>query len=156
MKLQRHWDPTAIALAAGVHCLYPETSTLVIDAGTCMTRDVVDRGTFRGGAISPGLSMRLKAMSSFTSSLPDLSGKWKDVSLKDYGKNTAESMVSGAAGGMTLEIEGAIERFRKDFSSENVIMTGGDAHFFESRVKAHIFAGSKIVETGLYRIWNHQ
>ena len=63
---------------------------------------------------------------------------------------------SGAFNGLLNEINATIETIRTDFASINIILTGGDAKFFESRLKAHIFAGSKIVEIGLYRIWKYQ
>jgi type III pantothenate kinase len=46
---------------------------LIIGAGTCMTYDIKDaQNQYYGGAISPGLQMRLDAMSHFTSKLPSL------------------------------------------------------------------------------------
>src|SRR3546814_6230649 len=44
---------------------------LVIAAGTCITYNFVNgRNQFLGGAISPGLHMRLQAMHTFTGKLP--------------------------------------------------------------------------------------
>ncbi len=149
--------PDRIALAVGANELFPNKNNLIIDLGTCMTIDIVDsEGTFHGGIISPGLTMRMKSMAQFTKSLPDISNEWQEIDSKNYGKTTKESLLSGSFNAMIHEINSTLETLNKDFASINIILTGGDAKFFESRIKAHIFAGSKIVEIGLYRIWKYQ
>ncbi len=149
--------PDRIALSVGAHHIFPEENNLIIDLGTCATLDLVDRnGTFRGGIISPGLKMRMKAMAQFTKSLPDISEEWESIKKVDYGTTTKESLLCGSFHAMIHEIQSTIQTLNKDFASINIILTGGDAKFFESRIKAHIFAGSKIVEIGLYRIWKYQ
>ena len=146
-----------IALAVGANYLFPQQHTLIVDLGTCVTMDVIDKESlFRGGAISLGLTMRMKAMAHFTSVLPDISSDWKEIVERNCGKSTKESLLNGSYKGLINEINGTIETISHDFSPLNVILTGGDAHFFDSRIKAHIFAGSKIVEMGLYRIWKYQ
>ena len=146
-----------IAAAVGANELFPDMDNLVIDMGTCMTIDLVDNsGTFRGGIISPGLRMRMKSMSYFTDQLPDISKEWSEINSAELGKSTKECLFSGSYWGMIHEINGVIGAMSKNFTSLNTIITGGDAHFFESKLKARIFAGSKIVQKGLYRIWKYQ
>jgi len=146
-----------IAAAVGAYDLFPDENTLVIDLGTCMTIDFIsEKGVFEGGIIAPGLSLRMKAMSRFTSNLPDISSDWASVGNHLIGQSTKEGLLSGSYGGLLHEIRGVIAEFEKKFTSINVILIGGDAHFFESKLKAHIFAGSKIVQKGLYRIWKYQ
>ena len=143
-----------VAAAVGAYELFSGQNTLVIDMGTCITMDLVTaEGDFIGGVISPGLRMRMKSMHDFTDNLPDISDTWEDLDLKTIGTTTSECLLAGSMGGVVNEIEGFCQKLVKDFTSINVILTGGDAHYFESRLKAHIFAGSKIVLTGLYRIW---
>ena len=143
-----------IAAAVGAYELYPNQNSLIIDMGTCITMDLItEGGEFMGGIISPGLKMRMKAMSHYTDNLPDISPTWEEHSLQILGASTDQCLLAGSFGGVVNEIEGVINKLDKDFTSINVILTGGDAHYFESKVKAHIFAGSKIVLTGLYRIW---
>ena len=48
----------------------PSQPWLIVDAGTCVTMDLLDRGTHIGGTISPGLQMRLTAMAHGTANLP--------------------------------------------------------------------------------------
>ncbi len=146
-----------IAAAVGAAEVFPGKNNLVIDLGTCMTIDLIDAaGVFRGGIISPGLTMRMKAMANYTDQLPDISSEWKVIQSNELGKSTKECLLSGSFWGIINEINGIIRTLEKDFTSLNTILTGGDAHFFESKLKAHIFAGSKIVQKGLYRIWKYQ
>ena len=146
-----------IAAAVGVYDLFPDRDNLVVDLGTCMTIDLIDsKGEFRGGIISPGLTMRMKAMAKYTDQLPDISGEWEELNSEQLGKSTKECLYSGSYWGILQEINGVLQTLEKDFTSLNMILSGGDAHFFESKLKAHIFAGSKIVQKGLYRIWKHQ
>src|SRR5690625_72768 len=77
-----------IALVSGAIQKYPNANVLVIDAGTCITYDFIDAtATYYGGAISPGLTMRYKAMHTFTENLPLLE-RVKEVSL--IGTNTRD------------------------------------------------------------------
>lgn len=146
--------PDRIAVAVGAYEMFPQQDNLIIDLGTCMTIDLVDKsGVFRGGIISPGLKMRMSSMAQFTDKLPDISSEWQNLDSKELGKSTKECLYSGSFWGIVHEINGVLRTLSKDFTSLNTIITGGDAHFFESKLKAHIFAGSKIVQKGLYRIW---
>lgn len=143
-----------VAAAVGAYDLFPESNSLVIDMGTCITMDLVSKsGLFIGGIISPGLKMRMKTMAKNTAKLPDISENWDELKVRTMGKSTRECLLAGSYGGIINEIEGILSKLSQDFTSINVILTGGDAHYFESKLKAHIFAGSKIVLSGLYRIW---
>lgn len=145
-----------IAAAVGAWSLFPNQHCLIIDIGTCITADFVDaKSNFTGGIISPGLMMRMKSMADYTSQLPDISQIWQSVELSFLGKSTNECLLSGSFYGIVNELNGIIEAVTKDFTSINVILTGGDAHYFESKLKAPIFAGSKIVQIGLYCIWKN-
>ena len=92
-------------------------------------------------------------MAHYTSELPDISQTWETIELKSLGKSTQECLLSGSFFGIVNELNGIIEAISTDFASINVILTGGDAHYFESKLKPTIFAGSKIVQIGLYSIW---
>ena len=49
-----------IALVAGAVSRFPQHNTLIIDAGTCLTFDFVNKkNEYLGGAIAPGITMRL-------------------------------------------------------------------------------------------------
>ncbi len=142
-----------LAAACGAIHLFPHTPCLIIDAGTCITYDYVDaQHVFRGGSIAPGLSMRLKAMHTFTARLPlvELSG-----TAPLLGKSTQAAMQSGAFRGMAAEINGMIEQHRQSVPHLQVLLTGGDAQLFENQVKPPIFAAPDLVLLGLNRILTH-
>lgn len=145
-----------LAAAAGACYLHPGKNILVIDAGSCITYDLVDcTGTFRGGIIAPGLKMRMRSMAHFTRQLPDISGDWEKLTIGLVGKSTKDCLANGAYEGQLHEIEGFISRFRKEYTDLVVMLTGGDADHFESRLKEPIFADSNLVLTGLNRILNY-
>lgn len=130
--------------------LFPDTNCLVIDAGTCITYDALDKeGVYRGGSISPGLRMRLEAMHKFTGRLPE-------VELSDYtdwqGFDTVSAMLSGAVNGSIEELKGMIAVYRSHFTGLQVILCGGDAIFFDSRLKNSIFAPTLKTEPDLVLI----
>lgn len=140
-----------LAGAIGGMSTFPGEAVLVIDAGTCITYDYVDGAKiYSGGAIAPGLLMRLKAMHTFTASLPLLHEVSPEVSL--LGQSTKESMVSGAVHGMCAEIEGMINKFCAKFGEMRVIICGGDAKFFETKIKQSIFVIPELVLIGLNEI----
>lgn len=139
-----------IAAAVGGATTFPDEDVLVITAGTCITYDFVNRrNTYLGGAISPGLSMRLQAMHTFTGNLPLLSISNAEVLT---GRNTEESMLSGVLTGAAAEIEGVIARYQQKYPALRTILSGGDQNYFDKRLKISIFAVPNIVIHGLYQI----
>lgn len=138
-------DRMALATAAFYH--NQRGNTLVIDAGTCITYDMVnDYGEYLGGAISPGVQMRYKALHGQTARLPLL----KPSEIIDFiGNSTERGMHSGIINGVAQEVDGIIEQYQKRFKDLTVILTGGEAHFFVKRLKNTIFANSKFLLEGL-------
>lgn len=139
-----------LAGVCGAQQIFPFHNCLVIDAGTCITYDFLDKeGKYHGGGISPGLTMRFKAMQAFTARLPL-------VSLTDQAKligdSTETSIQSGVMNGTVAEIEGIIQRYQSQFTDLKVILCGGDTLFFENKLKASIFASPELVLVGLNSI----
>lgn len=142
-----------MALAAAAACSYPEEDVLVIDAGTCITLDFVDRkANYLGGSIHPGLNMRMKAMHTFTGKLP-LAGV--GASEKLMGNTTVSCMQAGGVLGSVLEIDAMITLYKRRYPGCKVILTGGDAPLFFSLLKNEIFALPNFVLTGLLKIAQH-
>jgi type III pantothenate kinase len=142
-----------IAGACGAQSLFPGTPSLVIDAGTCITYDVLDGdGNFLGGGISPGLRMRFQAVHSFTKRLPLVSPA---ESAPLIGDSTETCIQSGIGNGLVAEIDGIVAQYGSLFSELRVILTGGDARFFENKLKAPIFAVPELVLSGLNSILIH-
>ena len=123
----------------GARAIYPEQNCLVIDAGTCITYDAVNsEGIFTGGSISPGLNMRLKAMHTLTGRLPLVS---PDEHFTGWqGHDTVTSMISGVQNGLFYEVTGFIENYNSRYNQLRILLCGGDANFFDTRLKSSIFA----------------
>jgi type III pantothenate kinase len=139
-----------LAAIVGAFQLFPKENCLVIDAGTCITYDLLDeQGRFLGGNISPGIRMRLRAMHTFTAGLP-LAPLAKTPSW--VGKTTVAALQNGAQRGALLEMEGFIDHFRAVYGQGKVILTGGDADFFAKKLKSEIFVNHHLVLLGLNKI----
>ena len=103
-------------------------------------------GEYLGGAISPGIQMRYKALHNYTAKLPLL----EKQSVKNMiGDSTKTSMHSGVINGILAELDGIIDQYRSNFKDLTVILTGGDDHFLSERLKNTIFADSKFLLKGL-------
>ncbi|MCK0157363.1 type III pantothenate kinase [Cellulophaga sp. F20128] len=138
-------DRIALATAAFYH--NRNGNTLVIDAGSCVTYDIItSKGEYLGGAISPGVSMRFNAMHNQTANLP-LVEKEGDFEL--IGNSTITGMQSGVVNGICFEIDGIISQYKARFADLTVILTGGDAQFLSKRLKNTIFAHSNFLVEGL-------
>ncbi len=139
-----------IAAVAGAHHLYPESNCLVIDVGTCITLDFLNKeGVYFGGTITPGIRLRYQAMHHFTARLPLVKRQRLDNFI---GYNTETCIRSGAQEGSIMEIQGFIRRYEEVFGEINTIMTGGDTEYFVSQLKSRIFAHPNLVLEGLNQI----
>lgn len=112
-------------------------SVIVVDCGSAITLDVVNtEGEFLGGIIALGLKNQLRAISSYTSALPELSLKNIETNI---GKNTQEAILSGVVNGTASMIDDMIEKCSKELGDKpNIILTGGDAGFIQSYLKTKI------------------
>jgi len=145
--------PDRLALVVAAHMQHPTKHNLVISLGTCATYNLVQKNkTFRGGAITPGLHMRLKAMHTLTDKLPDV-GLEGDLALLGY--DTETCMRSGAVFGLAAEIDGMIQAYETQYPDFNAILTGGDAPYFATKIKSKIFADPDLLLKGLNLILNY-
>jgi len=136
-----------IALAAGAAEIDPVSNILIIDAGTCITYDILSDGhKYLGGGISPGIEMRFKSLHTFTSKLPLVS---RDKNFTLVGNSTKSSIRSGVQNGIIAEIEGIILKYKEEFPQLKVFFTGGDANYFVKKLKSNIFAIPNLVLLGL-------
>ncbi len=146
-----------LAAAIGAHHIYPNCSILIIDVGTCITYDFVSRSnTFEGGAISPGLHLRAKALNVFTGKLPDVSqllANLKEVSIT--GNSTINSILSGIINSIRFEIEGYINYYKTIDPNVKVFLTGGQAELFVQTIKNTIFVDLNLVMKGLHITLQH-
>jgi type III pantothenate kinase len=139
-----------VAAVAGAQHFFPVQPCLVIDMGTCVTYDFITADYhYLGGAISPGLTMRLRAMHEQTKRLPLIEAE----EIHEFiGKSTKDSMLSGAFFGLLGEINDTIARYEERFGNIQVLLCGGDASLFDKQTKKSIFAAPDLVLFGLHKI----
>ncbi|MBI5538603.1 MAG: type III pantothenate kinase [Bacteroidia bacterium] len=139
-----------LCAAIGAFTLFPNNNCLIIDAGTAITFDLLNnKNEYLGGAISPGLTTRYKALAHFTKRLPELS-YLNEINYP--GNNTINSIHAGVQYGILYETEGYINNLEKKYNNLKVIITGGDSIFFERNLKKPIFVQPNLVALGLHRI----
>ncbi len=111
-----------IANAVGAHDLY-SGPCIVVDFGTATTFDAISGlGEYLGGAIIPGIEISLDALFGRAAAL-------RRVELVEprnvIGKNTVESIQSGAVYGFAAQVDGLCERMEVELGEATVIATGG-------------------------------
>lgn len=142
-----------IAAVVGANAMFPGRDILVIDSGTCITYDFVDASSrYHGGNISPGLSMRFKALHAFTSRLPLVGG---DGRMPDCGKDTETAIRLGVVRGVEYEVRSYIDEYSRRHPGLLIFLTGGKEFPFEVQTKNEIFADKFLVLKGLNRILEH-
>jgi type III pantothenate kinase len=142
-----------IAVVVGVSFSFPKQDVLVLDAGTCLTIDFINKEkVYKGGRISPGIRMRYKALNQFTSNLP--LSKFSESSML-MGDDTSSSIISGVQQGILAEVREIINIYRMENKDTIIAVTGGDCFFFEKELKSSIFANPFLVMEGLNEILDY-
>jgi len=139
-----------LALAAAAVHFHPAKHNLVIGLGSCITYNFINKyHELIGGAISPGMEMRLKSLNHFTAKLPLVDAD-SNVPLIGYDTNT--NILTGVILGIVYEIDGFIDEYFEKFDNFNVLLTGGDIVHLGSHLKNKIFADPDLIFKGLYAI----
>jgi len=139
-----------VAAAIGSYTKKPGQAHLIIDAGSCMTLDIIDKNAcFRGGNITPGMHMRIKAMNDHTDKLPLVPLAYHEELL---GRSTEMALQNGAVRGTLFEIEAFIQSASKEYPRININLTGGDTDFLAKYLKSKILADPNLVFEGLNEI----
>lgn len=142
-----------LAAVVGANYLMPDKNLLVIDAGTAVTYEYIDKdGCYWGGNISPGIYTRFKALSACCDQLPLID---KEGDNPDFGYSTDTAIRAGVIKGMEFEIAGYITLLQKKCPDLLVFLTGGDRFSFDTNLKSIIFADRFLVLKGLNRILNY-
>jgi type III pantothenate kinase len=139
-------------LLANAVFLEHQSDLLVVTLGTCITYNVVKNGSFLGGAISPGLDLRFKAMNAFTAALPLVNS---NPSATLLGTTTESSMQAGVNKAMAFEIQAMIDAYVNEFDLEKVIVCGGAINTLGNHLKNSIFAPSNYELYALQRIYEY-
>lgn len=106
-------------------------SLIIVDFGTATTFCVVSQaGEYLGGAIAPGIKISTDALVSRASKLPRVE---LVIPKSMIGKNTVMSMQVGIMYGFVGQVEGIINRMKKEMNGDvRVIATGGLAALIAS------------------------
>lgn len=144
-----------LANACGANVLFKGQNVLVVDMGTCIKYDfVTSDDCYAGGAISPGLNMRYKALSRFTEKLPYL--KYLTPEFPELtGQSTEGSIRSGVEHGVLAEIDGICQKYLELHNDLKIILTGGDHERFADKLKSAIFVAPNLTLKGLKAILDH-
>ena len=126
-------------------------NTLVIDFGTATTFDIIEKGTYEGGVISPGVNLSISNLNKSTALLPLLNLKnAKNI----YGKNTQDALNAGFIWGY----QGLINNIIKKISSKRkknykIILTGGYAKLFRKHIKYKTLIDQNITIKGIIKAY---
>lgn len=109
----------------------------IVDAGTAVTIDVVDRqGKHLGGQIIPGIGLLDDALRRETSDIPVTGRRPKapGAGLDMFASDTGGAILNGSFNAICGAIERAVKRLRSASYRPKVVLTGGDA----SRILQHL------------------
>ncbi len=139
-----------MAAAVEANARFPGQNILLIDMGTAITIDFISADNeYLGGNISPGLLMRFRSLHEFTGRLPLVEPAEQG---KFLGDDTQSAIRAGVQKGIIFELDGYINAQKKRYPDLQVLMTGGDAIFFDKKLKNSIFVDLNLNLFGLHRI----
>ncbi len=103
---------------------YNKSEYLVVDLGTANKYIHVKDNNIKGVIITPGVVTSLKALSANTALLPEIGIQ---IPKKVLGTNTVECIRSGVTYGIAGEVDGLINRIKKEVGNDDlfVVATGG-------------------------------
>ena len=120
---------------------------LIIDFGTATTFDIIKKGVYDGGVISPGIDLSIMNLKNSTALLPLF--KLKKIQ-KNYGKNTYEALNAGFLWGYEGLINNIIKKISKNAKIKfKIILTGGYAKLFKKYLKKKSTIDENITINGI-------
>lgn len=119
--------------AAWVAAQFP-LPAVTADLGTATTFNVIrEGGVFCGGVIAAGLDTGLRALTERAAQLPEIS---LCVPQHIIGRNTTESMLSGAVAGTAAMLDGIVQGIEEELGEPvTFVITGGTAKYVEPLVR---------------------
>ena len=143
-------DRLANAVAARHHFGAP---VVVVDFGTAVTFDVVDRaGDYVGGIIAPGLAAMTDYLHEKTALLPRI--KIREIRTT-IGKSTREAMLVGAVQGYRGLIRELLVQLKKELKTRHlpVVATGGYGKLIASKLAEINAVDPLLTLEGLRLVW---
>jgi type III pantothenate kinase len=143
-------DRLANAVAVKRHFGAP---SVVVDFGTAVTFDVVDRtGDYAGGIIAPGLAAMTEYLHEKTALLPRIAIREVNAVV---GRSTRQAMLIGAVHGYRGLVRGLIGELKQELKSRRlpVVATGGYAHLIAAKVPEITAVDPSLTLEGLRLVW---
>lgn len=152
--------PGSDRIAAAVACQRkdPGGSFIIVDAGTCITVDLLSPGSWRGGAIMPGLQLQANAMKQ--AGLPILQADdqhhWPFTEGPEgaLGRNTMDAIAAGIPWATRKSVEAIAQAYKVMDPCAQVVLTGGDAPHFDGVGGWQTFANPNLVLQGCAMLLN--
>jgi type III pantothenate kinase len=144
--------PDRLANAVAVRHRYGAPA-VVVDFGTAVTFDVVDRrGNYTGGIIAPGIAAMTDYLHERTALLPRI--RIREVSAV-IGRNTEEAMLIGAVHGYRGLIRELLRELRRELKCLRlpVVATGGYARLMAARLPEITAVEPLLTLEGLRLVW---
>lgn len=147
-----------MAAAMACHQQDPAANWVILDAGTCITIDLLCADQWRGGAILPGLQLQSEAMA--RAGLPVLEQgtqggwHWDPTPSGALGTSTLAALEAGIPRAVHIAVTGTVEDLRKLAPDVNIMLTGGDALHFDGLGGWRTFADPNLVLTGAALLLN--
>lgn len=127
----------------------------VVDAGTAVTVDAIDReGRHLGGIILPGLRLMAASLFANTSDIPpvDHRGPSDAEGLEMFASTTERGVKNGALTAVCGAIDRSVRALRSVGHRPKVVLTGGDASRILDRIDAETLHRPNLVLQGLARM----
>ena len=144
--------PDRLANAVAVHHHYGAPA-VVVDFGTAVTFDVVDRrGDYVGGIIAPGLAAMTDYLHEKTALLPRI--RIREI-RQAIGKSTERAMLVGAVHGYRGLIRGLLFELKRELKAQRlpVVATGGYARMLAARLPEITAVDPNLTLEGLRLVW---
>lgn len=125
---------------------------LIIDLGTATKYIYAKNKVFKGVVIAPGVVISMKALIKNTALLPEIEIKAPNKVLCN---NTISCMQSGVTYGVASQVDGMIERIKKEVNNPNlkIIATGGLANLIIPLTQHDIQIDNLLIFKGLLEIY---
>lgn len=125
---------------------------IIVDFGTATTFCAISaRGEYLGGAIAPGIGISTEALFARAAKLPRVELVKPPTVI---GKNTVNSMQSGFVYGFAGQVNGIVERMKREMEGQpTVVATGGLAELIASEATAIDRVDKYLTLTGLRIIY---
>jgi type III pantothenate kinase len=144
--------PDRLANAVAVRRRYGAPA-VVVDFGTAVTFDVVDRrGDYVGGIIAPGLDAMTEHLHEKTALLPKIKIRETQAVI---GKNTEQAMLIGAVHGYRGLIRGLLAELKRELKSSRLplVATGGYARLIAAKLPEITAVEPMLTLEGLRLVW---